>query len=112
MKDAGLARILSGPGPLTVFAPTDLAFERLSRGAMNALVSDVPRLRELLAYHVVPVRVDSRGLYLAKELATMSGELLPIYVADGLWVDGVRVVETDIEADNGVVHVVDGVLMP
>ena len=109
---AGLGDTLAGGGPFTVFAPSDEAFAQLPPGTVESLLADPAKLVAILTYHVVPGRVtaaDAAGLELAP---TVHGEALPLSVNGGIRVAGAAVVSADIEATNGVIHVIDRVLLP
>lgn len=109
---SGLRSTLAGAGPLTVFAPDDEAFARLPSGAVNSLLSDRAQLTRVLTYHLVRGRMtvaDVAGLRAAR---TLQGEDLPFCVDGGIRVENARVVDADIEASNGVLHVIDRVLLP
>ncbi|MBO6575757.1 MAG: fasciclin domain-containing protein [Rhodothermales bacterium] len=107
---AGLADVLSGDGPFTVFAPTNRAFRALPSGTLEALLRPENResLQAVLTFHVIPGRVAAGDLLSTMNARTASGEHLPI----GLSIEGARIIETDIEAENGIVHVIDAVLIP
>lgn len=114
-KAAGLAELLGSEGPFTVFAPTDEAFEKLGPGAVANLVKPENRekLAAVLKFHVVPGRVFARQALMAGEAATAQGSSLVFDVRDGrVVVNGVSIVATDIDASNGVIHVIDSVLLP
>jgi len=109
---AGLSETLAGGGPFTVFAPTDEAFAQLPEGTVESLLREPAKLAEILTYHVVPGRVmaaDAAGLTAAP---TVHGDELPLSTDGGIHVAGARVVSADIEASNGVIHVIDRVLLP
>ena len=109
---AGLVETLKGPGPFTVFAPTDEAFRKVPQATLEALLADKAALTEVLTYHVVPGKVmaaDVAGMSMA---ATVQGESIDIDATDGVTVDGARVIHTDIETSNGVIHVIDTVILP
>ena len=109
---AGLGETLAEGGPFTVFAPTDEAFAQLPEGAVASLLEDRAKLTAVLTYHVVPGRVtaaDAAGLPAA---STVHGDELPIWVDGGIHVAGASVVSADIEASNGLIHVIDRVLLP
>ena len=110
VQAAGLVETLQGDGPFTVFAPTDAAFARLPDGTVETLLRPENRdqLTAILTYHVVPGRFSSEELGAIDELATVNGETLAI----GDRVNDSRLVATDIAASNGIVHVIDRVLMP
>ena len=115
VKAAGLAETLQGPGPFTVFAPTDAAFAKLPPGTLDALLADKARLASILTYHVVSGKVMAADLVKGKgaKPATVNGQPLDIVVRGGkVYVNGVNVVTADVQASNGVVHIIDAVLLP
>lgn len=112
LQAASLVDTLKGPGPFTVFAPTDEAFAKLPAGTVEALLKDKQRLTAVLTYHVVPGRVMAAEVVKMKGAKTVQGGSLTIRADQGVTVDGVNVVKTDIQASNGVIHVLDAVLMP
>lgn len=109
---ADLAETLSGEGPFTVFAPTDDAFAALPEGTVEGLLEDIPTLTSILTYHVVPGAVMSGDLSDGMMPETVNGQTVSIGVGDGVTVDGANVVLADIEASNGVIHVIDSVILP
>ncbi|MGD8320884.1 MAG: fasciclin domain-containing protein [Gemmatimonadota bacterium] len=110
---ADLTATLEGEGPFTVFAPSDEAFARIPADALNALLADKDLLTQVLTYHVVPGRVTASEVVNLSSAPTVNGKPLAISVQDGtVKVDGANVVATDIEASNGVIHVIDDVLAP
>ncbi|WP_422071158.1 fasciclin domain-containing protein [Tranquillimonas rosea] len=110
---AGLAETLSGEGPYTVFAPTDDAFDALPDGTVESLLADTEQLTSILTYHVIPSAVMSGDLEDGMTAETVNGESVEISIdGDTVMVDGATVTQADIEASNGVIHVVDTVLMP
>ncbi len=109
---AGLAEVLSGDGPFTVFAPTDEAFDALPAGALDAVLADLDLLTAVLTYHVVAGDVRAADVVALDRARTVQGEHLAISTAAGVQVDQANVVATDIVADNGVIHVIDAVLLP
>lgn len=113
VKAAGLEQNLSGQGPYTVFAPTDAAFNALPTGTVDNLLkpANKQKLVKLLGYHVVPGRVTSRQLK-SGNVNTVEGQSLKVSVNTGVTVNGAKVVQADIPASNGIVHVVDKVLLP
>lgn len=114
-KAAGLADLLGSEGPFTVLAPTDEAFEKLGAGTINMLLKpeNKGKLAEVLKYHVIPGRIFANDAVKAGEAATAQGGQVVFSIRDGgLVVNGVSIVATDIDASNGVVHVIDTVLMP
>lgn len=115
LKAAGLVETLNGPGPFTVFAPTDQAFEKLPAGTVESLLGDKEKLTAILTYHVVPGKVMAADIVRAKgaKPATANGQALEIVVRDGkVYVNGAQVVTADVAASNGVIHVIDAVLPP
>jgi uncharacterized surface protein with fasciclin (FAS1) repeats len=115
LKAAGLVDTLKGPGPFTVFAPTDDAFAKLPAGTVDDLLKpeNKAKLVSILTYHVVPGKVMSSALAGKKMSAkTIEGESLTIDGTMGVMVDKAHVTKADIEASNGVIHVIDTVLMP
>jgi transforming growth factor-beta-induced protein len=113
VQAAGLVETLKGKGPFTVFAPTDEAFAKLPKGTVEALLKDVPKLKSILLYHVVPGSVMAAEVVKLKEAKTALGQSVSIAVgASGVKVDGANVVKTDICTSNGVIHVIDAVILP
>lgn len=115
VKAAGLVETLQGPGPFTVFAPTDEAFAKLPAGTVESLLlpENKQKLAAILTYHVVPGRVVAADVVTKKELKTVQGQSFKVEVKDGaVFVDGAKVVKTDITASNGVIHVIDSVILP
>ena len=108
---AGLIDTLKGPGPFTVFAPTDAAFAKIPKAQLDALLADKAKLSAVLAYHVVPGKVMAKDVK-AGMVKTVQGSSLSITTAGGVMVDGAKVSATDIVADNGVIHVIDSVVLP
>jgi uncharacterized surface protein with fasciclin (FAS1) repeats len=109
---AGLVDTLSGAGPFTVFAPSDDAFAKLPAGTVEALLGDLPKLTAILTYHVVPGMMMASDVVKATSLPTVQGQSLTVKVNGGVKVDDASVVKTDIVTDNGVIHVIDSVLLP
>jgi uncharacterized surface protein with fasciclin (FAS1) repeats len=109
LKDTGLDAILAGPGPFTLFAPTDAAFGELAAGTLEALTEE--ELADILKYHVVAANLQSGDL-MEGPLTTVQGSDLDIDLTDGVMVNDADVIEADLGATNGVVHVIDRVLMP
>jgi transforming growth factor-beta-induced protein len=111
---AGLSDTLAGPGPFTVFAPTDEAFAALPEGTVESLLADIPTLTDILLYHVVDGAVGSDVVVGLNSATTLEGKDITIAVVDGsVILNGtVKVIATDIEASNGVIHVIDAVLLP
>lgn len=110
---ANLAGTLSGAGPFTVFAPTDAAFDKLPAGALNGLLADQPALRDVLTYHVVQGELTAAALQGRSYVTALNGDRIPVRVMDGkVMVGNAMVVMADVDASNGVIHAIDGVLMP
>ena len=112
VKAADLVDTLSGPGPLTVFAPNDEAFAKLPTGTVEGLLKDIPKLKSVLTYHVVPGKVMSSDVSKMQSAKTVQGQSVSIDTSDGVKVDNAKVVKADIETDNGVIHVIDSVILP
>ena len=115
VKAAGLAETLQGNGPFTVFAPTDAAFAKLPAGTLEALLADREKLASILTFHVVPGKVMASDIVKSNGATptTVNGLPLDIVLRDGrVYVNGARVVTADIVASNGVIHVIDAVLVP
>jgi uncharacterized surface protein with fasciclin (FAS1) repeats len=108
---AGLIDTLKGPGPFTVFAPTDEAFAKIPKAQLDALLADKAKLTAVLTYHVVAGKVMAKDVKAGK-VKTVQGSELTVATAGGVMVDGARVTATDIVADNGVIHVIDSVVLP
>ena len=109
---AGLVETLKSAGPFTVFAPTDEAFAKIPAETLNAVLADKDKLTAILTYHVVSGKVLAADVVNLKSAKTVQGGELTIDTANGVKVDDANVVKTDIECDNGVIHVIDTVLMP
>lgn len=101
---AGLVDTLKGDGPFTVFAPTDAAFAKLPEGTLEALLADKEKLASILKYHVVAGRLDASQVVGKERLTTVQGSELPV--------DSIRIASTDIMTSNGIIHVIDEVLVP
>ncbi len=113
LKAAGLVETLKGKGPFTVFAPTDDAFKKLPAGTLEKLLADKAQLTKVLTYHVVAGRVMAADVVKLSEAKTVEGSSVKIAVKDGkVKVNGANVVKTDIGASNGVIHVLDTVILP
>ncbi|MBC7940908.1 MAG: fasciclin domain-containing protein [Chitinophagaceae bacterium] len=111
LQAAGLVDTLKGKGPFTVFAPTDEAFAKVPKADLDALLKDKAKLTQVLTYHVVPGKVMAKDVKAGK-VKTVQGSELTIGTSGGVTVDGAKVISTDIVADNGVIHVIDSVVMP
>jgi len=108
---AGLIDTLKGKGPFTVFAPTDEAFAKIPKADLDALLSDKAKLTAVLTYHVVAGKVMAADVK-AGAVKTVQGSDLTVTTEGGVQVNGANVVKTDIGTDNGVIHVIDTVVMP
>ena len=111
VQAAGLVDTLKGKGPFTVFAPSDAAFAKLPAGTVEALLKDKAKLAAILTYHVVPGKVLAKDVK-AGPVKTANGASFTVTTTNGVMVDGAKVVATDVMADNGVIHVIDTVIMP
>jgi uncharacterized surface protein with fasciclin (FAS1) repeats len=112
---ADLIATLKGPGPFTVFAPSDEAFAKLPAGTVESLLKDIPKLKAILTYHVVAGKVMAADAMTmgGKSAATVNGAMLAITTPHGVVLNGTtKVITTDIDCSNGVIHVVDSVLLP
>lgn len=112
VQAAGLLDTLSGEGPFTVFAPTDEAFEKLPAGTVQKLLKDIPKLQSVLTYHVVPDKMMASDVSQRQELTTVEGHSLHVDTTRGVMVENAHVVQADLSADNGVIHVIDEVMIP
>jgi uncharacterized surface protein with fasciclin (FAS1) repeats len=111
LKAADLVNTLKGKGPYTVFAPTDEAFAKIPKADLDALLANKEKLSAVLTYHVVPSKVMAKDVK-AGDVATVNGKTIKITTANGVVVNTSKVTATDIDASNGVIHVIDSVLMP
>lgn len=111
-KAAGLAETLAGPGPFTVFAPTDEAFAALPAGTVEGLLKDTEKLKTILLYHVVSGTVTAKDVAGLKSAKTLQGGELKIDTSHGVMINDAMVVKADVMASNGVIHVVNKVLLP
>ena len=112
VKAAGLVETLKGEGPFTVFAPTDEAFAKLPEGTVEGLLKDLPKLKQILTYHVVAGKVMAADVVKLKSAKTVEGSEVKIDASKGVKVNDATVVTPDVAADNGVIHVIDSVLLP
>ena len=112
VKAAGLVDTLKGAGPFTVFAPSDEAFAKIPQEQLAALLADKDALIAVLTYHVVPGKVMAADVVGLDRATSVQGSSITIDTSDGVKVEGANVVMTDIEASNGVIHVIDTVIMP
>ena len=108
---AGLIDTLKGKGPFTVFAPTDEAFAKIPKADLDALLKDKAKLTAVLTYHVVSGKVMAKDVKAGK-VKTVQGSELTLGTSGGVTVDGAKVIKADIVADNGVIHVIDSVVLP
>ncbi|WP_332816093.1 fasciclin domain-containing protein [Ramlibacter sp.] len=111
LQKAGLVDTLKGQGPFTVFAPTDAAFAKVPKDQLDALLADKDRLTAVLTYHVVPGKVMAADVKDGR-VRTVQGSELTLSTSGGVKVDDANVVAADIVADNGVIHVIDNVILP
>jgi uncharacterized surface protein with fasciclin (FAS1) repeats len=117
VQAAGLVDTLKGTGPFTVFAPTDDAFAKLPKGTVENLLKDIPKLKSILTYHVVEGAVPAADVVQHKNITTLQGQDVKIdaakwHIHKSVKVNDANIVKADIGADNGVIHVIDKVLMP
>lgn len=113
LKAADLIATLKGKGPFTVFAPTDAAFAKLPAGALDSLLKDKAKLKAVLTYHVVAGKVLAADVVKLASATTLQGSTVKIETDGGkVKINDANVIKTDIQASNGVIHVIDSVLMP
>ena len=115
LQAAGLVETLQGKGPFTVFAPTDEAFAKLPKGTVEELLKpeNKEKLTSVLTYHVVPGKVMAKDVLKLESAKTVNGQALTVSTQEGsVMIDGAKVVQTDIECSNGVIHVIDSVILP
>ena len=112
VKAAGLVDTLSGTGPFTVFAPTNDAFAKIPADTLEAVLADKAKLTSILTYHVVSGKVMSKDVATMTEAPTVQGGKVKIDASNGVMINDAKVVTADIECSNGVIHVIDTVLMP
>ena len=111
VQAAGLVDTLKGPGPFTVFAPTDEAFAKIPKATLDGLLADKAALAKVLTYHVVSGKVMAKDVKAGK-VKTVQGQELTVTTNMGVMVDQSKVIATDVAASNGVIHAIDTVLMP
>jgi uncharacterized surface protein with fasciclin (FAS1) repeats len=111
VKAAGLVETLKSPGPFTVFAPNDEAFAKLPPGTIQTLVQNIPQLTRILKYHVVSGKLTKADLEKMSSVTSVEGSPIRIDCSDAFEVKNATVVAADIEADNGVIHVIDNVIL-
>lgn len=113
VKAAGLVETLKGDGPFTVFAPTDEAFAALGEETISGLLKDKEKLTAILTYHVAPMKLKAEQVVAATGIETVNGQKASISNVDGRpMIDGANIIKTDIMASNGVIHVIDRVILP
>ena len=113
LEAAGLVATLEGPGPFTVFAPTDAAFAKLPAGTVEALLKDKTKLAAILTYHVVSGDVMAKDVVKLKSAKTVNGQSVKIMVMNGkVMIDNATVTTADVQTTNGVIHIIDTVLLP
>ncbi len=112
IKAAGLVETLKGAGPFTVFAPTDEAFAKLPKGTVEGLLKDLPKLKKILTYHVVSGKVMAADVVKLTSAKTVEGSTVKIDASHGVKVNDSTVTTPDVAADNGVIHIIDTVLLP
>ena len=112
VKAAGLVDTLKGKGPFTLFAPNDEAFAKLPEGTVEGLLKNIPQLKKILTYHVVSGKVMAADVAKMKSAKTVEGSDVKINASKGVKVNNATVSKADVAADNGVIHIIDTVLMP
>lgn len=112
VQEVGLVDSLSSEGPFTIFAPTDEAFEKLPDGTIDNLLNNKEELTNILTYHVIPEKIMSDSVSNLKTAKTANGKHIPIDNSDGIKIDNAKIIQKDIECSNGVIHVIDNVLLP
>ncbi|MDF5712708.1 MAG: fasciclin domain-containing protein [Rhizonema sp. NSF051] len=112
VKAANLVDTLKGAGPFTVFAPTDEAFAKLPQGTVDGLLQDIPKLTKILTYHVVSGNVTAADVVKLNSAKTVEGTDVKIDASNGVKVNNATVTTPDVAADNGVIHIIDTVLIP
>lgn len=111
VQAAGLVEVLQSDGPFTVFAPTDDAFAKLPPGTIQTLVQNPPQLGRILKYHVIPGKYTQDDLNGVDTLTSVEGSVIPLDLSDAFEVKNATVVMPNVEADNGVIHVIDNVIL-
>lgn len=112
VKAAGLVDTLKGDGPFTVFAPTDEAFAKIPKADLEALLADKAALTKVLTYHVVSGKVTAKQVVQLDQATTVQGQSVKVSTADGVKINDANVVTTDIMCSNGIIHVIDRVILP
>ncbi|MBD2494175.1 fasciclin domain-containing protein [Nostoc sp. FACHB-280] len=112
VQAAGLVETLKSPGPFTVFAPTDDAFAKLPPGTIQTLVQNIPQLTRILKYHVVAGKLSQAELAKLGTVTSVEGSIIKIDCSEGFEIKNATVLAADIDADNGMIHVIDTVILP
>ena len=113
MTAAGLVDTLNGKGPFTVFAPTNAAFDKIPADQLQAILADKDKLTKILTYHVLPAKVLSKNLKKKQTVKTVEGSPATIIVKkSGATIEDAKIVKTDVKTSNGVIHVIDTVILP
>lgn len=112
IERASLMQGLMEPAAVTIFAPTDEAFSKLPSGMMGMLLNNPPELAQLLSYHVIAARISSHEISRLSSTKTVEGSMLKPNTSNGVRINHASVIAADIEADNGIIHVIDTVLIP
>jgi uncharacterized surface protein with fasciclin (FAS1) repeats len=112
IKAAGLVDTLASTGPFTVFAPTNEAFAKIPKETLDGVLADKTKLISILTYHVVPGKVMAKDVSSMSEATTVEGSKLKINAKEGVMINDAKVTTADLECSNGVIHVIDTVLMP
>lgn len=113
VKAAGLVDALKGAGPFTVFAPNDAAFKKLPAGTLDAVLKDKNKLTDILKYHVVPGKIMAADVVKQRSLKTLEGKPLSVDASGGkVMINNAQVIKPDIMCNNGIIHVIDSVLLP
>lgn len=112
LRAAGLEDTLKSQGPFTVFAPNDEAFAKLPNGTVEGLLADIPKLKAVLTYHVVSGKHMAADVAKMASVKTLQGQELAIDASAGVKIGNAKVIQADVEAENGVIHIIDTVLVP
>ena len=111
VQAANLVEILKSPGPFTVFAPNDAAFAKLPPGTITTLLQNIPQLTRILCYHVVPGKLTKADLEKLSSVTSVESSPISLYFTEAFEVKNSTVIAADIEADNGIIHVIDNVIL-
>jgi uncharacterized surface protein with fasciclin (FAS1) repeats len=112
LREAGLYDILSSEGPFTIFAPTDEAFSKLPNGTIEKIMKDKEKLTDILTYHIIPNRVFSKDVNSLQKADTINGKQVKIKTGNNVKIDNAKIIKSDIKCTNGVMHIIDEVLLP